>query len=373
MFLGIVSIIIISVSVLIGTVYSLIFTPDMTLRWYYIAALIGFSVYVLIVLFVAYVHHRGWVLPFYALSSTMLGALFYMFLTTIIGGSALIIGLITGLNDSDIFMVMLKIVIVGGVALPVLWGLIEGRFLLVKKVKIPLRNYRGKGARIVLISDLHLGLLVGKHRLGRIIRKIRKNTPDMIVVAGDLLDTHPRFLTGLEEMIKQLPTIAPTYFVVGNHEFYHGYGDSKKYLSDLGLNVLDNRMTKDKGTGLIMAGVDDPAAFESYDAYRKKIDEIVKEAPGGEPLVFVNHQPIHFKRAAELGVGLMLSGHTHSGQMFPAGSLTRKIFKDGDRGLNRSGDSYLYVCIGSGTWGPPIRVGAPSELIVMDIVVLQTE
>jgi predicted MPP superfamily phosphohydrolase len=85
-------------------------------------------------------------------------------------------------------------------------------------------------------------------------------------------------------------------------------------------------------------------------------------------MVFLNHQPIHFKKAAELGVGLMLSGHTHNGQMFPAGYVTKMVFKDGHKGLNRVGDSYLYVCIGSGTWGPPLRVGAPSEIAVIDIV-----
>jgi predicted MPP superfamily phosphohydrolase len=291
-----------------------------------------------------------------------------MFLTTILGGSALIVGLIFGLNGSDEFMLVLRLLVIVGVGLPILWGLVEGRFLLVKKVKVPLKNYKGKGARIVLISDVHLGLLVGKRRMGRIIRNIRKSEPDIIAAAGDLLDTNPKFLGHLKEMIGELPRLAPTYFVVGNHEFYHGLSDSKEFLSDLGYRVMDDRITKDKGTGLIVAGVNDPTAFDNYDAYREKIDELVKGAPEGKPLVLINHQPIHFKRAAELGVGLMLSGHTHSGQMFPAGFVTKMIFKDGYKGLNRLGDSYLYVCIGSGTWGPPIRVGAPSEIVVIDIV-----
>lgn len=367
-FLGVVSTIVISTSILIGVVYSLIFTPDMKVRWYYIAALIGFSLYTLFVEFIAYVHHKKWMFPFYVLSATMVGAFFYMFLTAIIGGLALIVGLIIGTNGSDVFMFILRTSVVVGVALPILWGLVEGRFLLTKKVKVPLKNYKGKGARIVLISDVHLGLLVGKHRMGRIVRNIRKSDPDIIVAAGDLLDTNPKFLTHLEDLIGQLPAIAPTYSVVGNHEFYHGSTDSNEFLSRLGYRVMDNRITKDKATGLIIAGVDDPSAFENYDAYRGQIDELVKAAPEGKPLVFLNHQPIHFRKAAELGVGLMLSGHTHSGQMFPAGFVTKMIFKDGYKGLNRFDDSYLYVCIGSGTWGPPIRIGAPSELVVIDII-----
>jgi predicted MPP superfamily phosphohydrolase len=124
---------------------------------------------------------------------------------------------------------------------------------------------------------------------------------------------------------------------------------------------------RDRRTGLTIAGVDDPSAFGSYDEYREKIDELVKGAPKNEPLLFVNHQPLHFRKAAEEGVGLMLSGHTHNGQMFPAGFVTKMVFKDGHKGLNRHGDSYLYVCVGSGTWGPPIRVGAPSEIAIIDL------
>ncbi len=368
MFLGIVSVIIISTAVLIGTVYSLIFTADMKVRWYYIVGSICFSLYVLFVEFFAYVHHKKWVFPFYALSTTMMGAFYYMFLTTIIGGLVLLIALITGLNDNGLFMLLLREFVIIGVVLPILWGLVEGRMLFTKEVKIPLKDYKGNGVRIALISDVHLGLLVGKHRLGRIIRNIRKYEPDIIIAAGDILDTHPRFLVRLEEMIKEMPSIAPSYFVIGNHEFYHGYNDSKEYMAELGYKVLDNKLLKDEKTGLMIAGVDDPGAFENYDAYRAKIDELVEEAPKGKPLVFVNHQPLHFKKAAEKGVGLMLSGHTHSGQMFPSGFITKMVFKDGYKGLNKFKDSYLYVCIGSGTWGPPLRVGAPSEIIVLDVV-----
>jgi len=367
MFLGIMSAMVLTTSVLIGTVYSLIFTPEMKVKWFWIVGVMLFSLYVLIVEFFAYVHHKKWIFPFYALSATFMGAFYYMFLTTIIGGLVLLIGLFTGLNDNGLFMLLLREFVILGIVIPILWGLVEGRLLFTKQVKIPLKNYKGRGVRIALISDVHLGLLVGKHRLGRIIRTIRKYDPDIIVAAGDILDTHPKFLVHLKNMIEEIPTIAPTYFVIGNHEFYHGYNDAKDYMAELGYKVLDNKVVTDKKNGLVIAGVDDPGAFENFDAYRAKIDELVEEAPSGKPLVFINHQPIHFNKAAENGVGLMLSGHTHSGQMFPSGLFTKMIFKDGYKGLNRYRDSFLYVCIGSGTWGPPLRIGAPSEIIILDI------
>jgi predicted MPP superfamily phosphohydrolase len=369
LFISVVSVIIISTSAGIGTVYSLIFSPENRFHWQYIAVMAVMAFYVLGIEVVSFVHHKRWMRPLYMLSTTMMGAFFYMFLTTVVGGLLLLIGALTGLlRSSEWFAPALRIIVAGGVIVPVVWGLIEGRFLLTKRVKIPLKGYRGKGFRIVLISDVHVGLLVAKHRLSRIERIIRREKPDIIVSGGDLLDTNPKFLGYVRSNIRAIASLAPSYAVVGNHEFYHGNVESKEFLKDVGFDLLDNRTVVDRSTGVVFIGVDDPTAFESYDIYRERIEELVSGAPKGKPVVLLNHQPLHFRKAAELGVGLMLSGHTHSGQMWPAGFVTKAIFKDGDRGLNRVKDSYLYVCIGTGSWGPPMRVGAPSELIVIDIV-----
>jgi len=368
-FLSIVSTIILSTSAGIAAVYSLTFSSDTAVHWPFFAAIMGMSLFVLIVELVSFVHHKRWMRPLYFVSSTMMGAFFYMFLTTVVGGMLLAFGAVTGLvRNTEWFPIALRTFIAGGVIVPVVWGLIEGRFLLTKRVKVPLKGYRGDGFRIVLISDVHVGLLVAKHRLGRITRIMERERPDIIVSGGDLLDTNPRFLGYVTPHLKKIASLAPSYAVIGNHEFYHGFAGSKKFLKDLGFELLDNRSVIDRGTGVSLLGVDDPSSFESYEAYRQRIEELVAAAPGNRPMILVNHQPLHFKKASELGVGLMLSGHTHSGQMWPAGFVTKWIFKDGDRGLNKAGDSYLYVCIGSGSWGPPLRVGAPSEVIVLDIV-----
>jgi len=350
-------------------VYSLIFSPDTNIHWQYFVTLIGMSLYVLGVEVVAFVYHTRLMRVLYMISTTLMGAFFYMFLTTVVGGLLLALGAVLGLiNSTDWFLAGLRIFVAGGVLIPVVWGLVEGRFLLTKRIKVPLKGYRGKGFRIVLISDVHVGLLVAKHRLGRINRIIERERPDIIISAGDLLDTNPRFLRYVKPHLKKLTSMAPSYAVIGNHEYYHGFEESKEFLRELGFELLDNRSVIDDGTGVNFLGVDDPTSFASYDAYRKRIEELASEAPGTEPVIFVNHQPLHFRKAAEIGIGLMLSGHTHSGQMWPAGFVTKMIYKDGDRGLNRIGDSYLYVCIGTGSWGPPMRIGAPSEVVVLDIV-----
>jgi len=368
-FISIVSMIIMSTSAGIGTVWSFVFSPGNSFHWEYIAIMIVLSVYVLGVEVISFVHHRRWMRPFYMVSTTMMGTFFYMSIASVTGGFLLLIGALTGLlRGAEWFPWTLRFMVAGGVVIPVVWGLIEGRFLLTKRVKIPLKGYRGKGFRIVLISDVHVGLLVAKHRLSRIERMILRERPDIIVSGGDLLDTNPRYLGYVTPHLKRIASLGTSYAVIGNHEFYHGFEESKEFLRDVGFEVMDNRTVIDKVTGVSIIGVSDPSAFESHDAYREKIEVLVSRAPKGRPLIFLNHQPIHFRKAAELGVGLMLSGHTHSGQMWPAGFVTKAIFKDGDRGLNRVGDSYLYVCIGTGSWGPPMRVGAPSELVVLDIM-----
>ncbi|MBN1390861.1 MAG: metallophosphoesterase [Candidatus Thermoplasmatota archaeon] len=369
LFLSIVSMIIFIASAGIAAVYSLAFSSNTGIHWPYFAVMIGCSVYVLGSEIVSFMYHRRWLRPFYLISSIMMGAFFYMFMTAVAGGILLGAGAATGLvRSAGWFLWALRVFIIGGVAVPVLWGLVEGRFLLTKRVRVTLKNFRGKKFRIVLISDVHVGLLVGKHRLKRIKKVLRRERPDMIVSAGDLLDTNPRFLGYAVPLLREIASLAPSYAVVGNHEYYHGFEASKRFLTDdLGYTLLDNRSVIDRGTGVWVLGVDDPSSFESMDVYAKKIEELVSGIPPGSPIILVNHQPLHFRKSAEMGVGLMLSGHTHSGQMWPGGMLTKRIYREGDRGLNRVSDSYMYVCIGTGSWGPPMRVGAPSEIVVIDI------
>ncbi|MGA1866071.1 MAG: metallophosphoesterase [Thermoplasmatota archaeon] len=367
-FISIVSGIILAASAGIAAVYSLVLSPDTGIHWQYFAVMIAFSIYVLGTEVISFMHHRRWLRPFYLISSIMMGAFFYMFMIAVLVGILLGAGAAMGLvRSTEWFLWVLRVFIIGGVVVPVLWGLVEGRFLLTKRVRVPLKNYSGKKFRIVLISDVHVGLLVGKHRLRRIKKVLRRERPDIIVSAGDILDTNPRYLGYAVPLLREIASLAPSYTVVGNHEYYHGFEASKRFLADLGFTLLDNRSVLDRGTGIWVLGVDDPSSFESMEAYMKKIDELVSSMPPGSPVVLVNHQPLHFRRSAEMGVGLMLSGHTHSGQMWPGGLITRRVYRDGDRGLNRAGDSYMYVCIGTGSWGPPMRVGAPSEIIVIDI------
>ncbi|MFW3145460.1 MAG: metallophosphoesterase [Thermoplasmatota archaeon] len=366
-FISIVAVIVLSVSIFIGSMLSLLFTREGAVEWPYIAGMVGMTLFVIVVEIVTYMHHSRLLRPLYFLSSTLIGLFFYMFWASLVGGLLILLDLLIGLFSEMIYLQLTRGLVILMIAGPVLWGLIEGRFLRVRRVTIPLQNYRGKGARIALISDVHLGLLVGEHRLGRIIRNLRRERPDVIISGGDLLDTNPRFLKRMEPILKELTSIAPSYAVIGNHEFYHGMADSKVFLRDVGFDVLDRSEFEDTGKGFHISGVDDPSAFGSHEEYRKSIDGSFKTAPAGKGLVLANHQPMLFHRSADMGLGLMLSGHTHGGQMFPGGLFTRLIYKEGDRGLIKYKDSHLYVCLGTGSWGPPLRVGAPSEMVIINI------
>ncbi|MFO8050258.1 MAG: metallophosphoesterase [Thermoplasmatota archaeon] len=368
MLISVISIMVISASVLIGSVYSILFSPGSTVQWQYITFMISMTLFIIFAEIIGHAYHGRTIQILYLLAALMMGAFFYMLFTTSIAGPILLIGVATGWNSNQLLMDVLRLFVLAGVVLPMVLGIIIGRVLRVRKVRIGSGEKDVKPIRIALISDVHIGLLVGKRRSKRILEKTRESEPDIIISAGDLIDTNPRSLSHIVPYLKELTSIAPSYAIIGNHEFYHGIMDSKEFLKNCGFEVLDNRMKEDQETGLSIIGVDDPSSFRSYHQYEEVIEKLVRASKSRRPMILVNHHPLHFKRSAELGVDLMLSGHTHSGQMFPAGLFTRMVYREGDRGLYKYGESYMYVCYGSGTWGPPMRVGAPSEIAIIDLL-----
>ena len=257
------------------------------------------------------------------------------------------------------------IVMVGGTLLPVVYGLIDARFLRVRRLDLSLRKLRGRTVKIAFISDLHLGLLVGKRRMNRIISILRDERPDIIAIGGDLYDTRPGNIDHLNVLLSSFSEIAPTYAVTGNHEFINGVDECVSSMEGLGMTVLRNRMVVDEGTGLQVLGVDDSSGQSAFAPERYELSDFAEDLDRDRSAVFLNHAPLDFKKAASLGIGLELSGHTHGGQLWPIGHVTKLIYRDGDWGLRRKGNSYLYVSKGGGTWGPPLRVGAPPEITIL--------
>ncbi|GAB4390665.1 MAG: metallophosphoesterase [Thermodesulfovibrionales bacterium] len=218
--------------------------------------------------------------------------------------------------------------------------------------------------RIVQISDVHLGLVVRRERLGLILEKVREAQPDILVSTGDLVDGQINNLAGLAEMLAEIRPRYGKYAITGNHEFYAGLPQALEFTERAGFTVLRGEAV----TGVInIAGVDDETG-RYFGLYRGSTEKGILEAlPRDRFTLLLKHRPNPGHDSAGL-FHLQLSGHTHRGQIFPFSLVTRHYFPINSGLLELRDGSSLYVSRGSGTWGPPVRFLAPPEVTVIDLV-----
>jgi predicted MPP superfamily phosphohydrolase len=240
---------------------------------------------------------------------------------------------------------------------------IRQEYITLRTPKIPPEVSR---IRIAQISDVHLGLIVGKKRLERIIRKVKTANPDILVSTGDLLDGQADNLSGLADMLQKTATKYGKFAITGNHEFYAGLAHSVDFTEKAGFTILRGNGLNVSGL-LNVAGVDDIAG-KPY-GLMKQVSEkaMLSKLPRNQFTLFLKHRPVMNKEARGL-FDLQLSGHTHRGQIFPF-SLITKLFYPNQAGLSRfEENAYLYISRGTGTWGPPIRFLASPEVTIIDLV-----
>jgi uncharacterized protein len=223
------------------------------------------------------------------------------------------------------------------------------------------------GTVLVAVSDLHLGSLLGARWFERRLTQIEALRPDVIAVVGDLIDGNAARVERLLPELKRLHAPLGVLAVTGNHEYYAGLDRSVKLLLDAGYIVLRDRWAA-VAPGLVFAGIDDLTArsqFAPPGAARPRPESWLANALADRPAgatVLLSHTPWLAEQAATSGVGLMLSGHTHDGQIWPFGYLValRYPFMGGVYGI---GAMRLIVCRGTGTWGPPLRLWRRSEIV----------
>ena len=232
----------------------------------------------------------------------------------------------------------------------------------VKTSKIPEKIGR---FRVVQISDVHLGLIVGRSRLKRILRQVKDSRPDILVSTGDLVDGQMDDLEALTDMFQNIPAKYGKFAITGNHEFYAGLDRALAFTEKAGFTML-------RGEGITVsnllnvAGVDDPAR-KRYGPDRAASEKaLLEKMPREKFTLFLKHQPVI--NSESLGMfDLQLSGHTHKGQIFPF-NLVTKLYYRMHTGLTKvNGNALLYVSRGSGTWGPPVRFLSSPEVTVIDI------
>ncbi|MFI9342917.1 metallophosphoesterase [Streptomyces sp. NPDC052773] len=234
----------------------------------------------------------------------------------------------------------------------------------VKRVTVPLAKLpRGAhGFRIAVVSDIHLGPVLGRGFAQKVVDTINATQPDLIAVVGDLVDGSVKDLGPAAAPLAQLRARHGAYFVTGNHEYFSGAEQWVEEVRRLGLRPLENDRTELPYFDL--AGVNDVAGED--EGQGPDFVKALGDRDTARACVLLAHQPVQIHDAVEHGVDLQLSGHTHGGQLWP-GSLLAAAANPTVAGLERYGDTQLYVSRGAGAWGPPTRVGAPSDITVVEL------
>lgn len=221
-----------------------------------------------------------------------------------------------------------------------------------------------EGFTIAQISDLHIGPTIGAPYVAKVVGRTNALAPDLIALTGDIGDGPVRVYRQDARELGQLQARHGVVCVSGNHEHYWGVDDWMKVMEENGVRVLKNTVLKvQHGTSVIsVAGIPDPVSRIS-----PAWEELEAQASGSDFKVLLSHRPGVARQALLRGFQLQLSGHTHGGQFFPW-TLVVKFVHEFDRGLSRLQSLWIYVNVGTGSWGPFLRLGSTSEITLLRLV-----
>jgi len=218
------------------------------------------------------------------------------------------------------------------------------------------------GTRLAVVSDIHLGPLTGTHHAARIVGLINSVNADIVCIVGDLVDGSVAELGRFAAPLAGIQSRRGAYFVTGNHEYYSGYQEWVAEVARLGVRPLRNERLE--VGGLDLAGVNDLGGADFGDG--PDLGRALGDRDTTRPVVLMAHQPVVARDAAPFGVDLQVSGHTHGGQMVPF-NLIVGLEQPVVSGLGKVDGVPVYVTNGAGFWGPPVRVGAPPQVTVIEL------
>ncbi len=251
-------------------------------------------------------------------------------------------------------------------------GLREGgRLPRLKEIVVPIDGLdpQWEGFRIVQLSDLHVGHSIRKAFVERVVAAANSLKPDIVALTGDMVDGTPDDLRSEIEPLSRLTPKDGTYYVTGNHEYYWGAAAWTEEMRKIGVTPLINthHVLERGGKRLLVAGVSDISSGHYPGGTVSDPKAAMAGAPESSVRLLLAHQPKTALKAEAEGYDLQLSGHTHGGQFIPWTFIIR-FFHPFWRGLGRCNKMWVYVSRGTGFWGPPLRLGAPSEITLLRLM-----
>jgi uncharacterized protein len=230
-------------------------------------------------------------------------------------------------------------------------------------VTIPKQTNQLSKLRIAMASDMHFGHLSGLAHLQRLVKGINELRPDIILLPGDIIDDDPEpfIQKKMGDIMSHLSAPLGVYGVLGNHEYYgRAIPAFVKEMDRIGVKILQDEIMEVNESFLLIGRKD------KTDMNRQTINQLMSTLTSDKPVIMMDHQPAEIKQAEQAGVDLLLSGHTHRGQMAPNHLITKKIY-DLDWGYQTFNQLHAVVSSGFGFWGPPIRIGSRSEIVQIEV------
>lgn len=289
---------------------------------------------------------------FYFIAASWLGIIFITFSLVAIYE---LVHIITGL-DSRLILGGLLVLAVSLSS----YALVTARQLTEHEYTIPIKGLT-KSVRIAHLSDIHVGTVHQRKYLERVVQKTNALSPDIVLITGDLFDGSAPIN---EEILTPLNDLSvPTFFSNGNHEEYEGLKYVRETIKNLKLQLLEN--TKIEYDGIQIIGVNDRQSLPKGQNLGSLLDSIQPQS--NIPTILMYHSPSDWEVARAHGVDLMLSGHTHNGQIYPFNLLVRLFFTHVN-GIYEDDGQYLHVSPGTGTWGPPMRLGSTNQITLITLI-----
>jgi uncharacterized protein len=318
---------------------------------------------------------RVWLSPLTDLltwvGSFWLAAMIYFFLFVVIIDLVRMVNLVVPVYPSFVTgnYAMTKMVIFASVVVIVIVSIIGGYINAISprvtRLDLAVHKHAGtmKKLHLVMVSDIHMGTVIGPRRIGALVDHINALKPDLILIAGDAVDEDlaPVIRHNLGANLENLKAPLGVYGITGNHEYIGGAEPAVNYLRKHGINLLRDSAVL-VNNSFYIAGREDRDRERFTGKKRKPVAELLQDVDKSLPVILLDHQPFQLGLAQEAGADLQLSGHTHHGQLWPASWITKAIYEL-SYGYLKKGDTHFYVSSGYGSWGPPVRIGTRSEIV----------